>query len=304
MPRAAASAASQRIASGASPVALRFVSFLAPKLLGFYTFLAGQVARSLDCTVEVVVGTSYDELDSADVAVVCGLPYVERCRRGAGPVEPIAAPVVSGARYGGRPVYFSDVVVRRDSPCRRFADLRGRSWAYNEPHSQSGYGITRYVLARDGHPPGFFGRVVDAGSHERAVQLVTSGECDAAAIDSHLLAILVRDNPALATGLRVIDTLGPSTIQPVVVSRRLPRALKSKLRRTFLSLADDPAFRPHLAAAMVDRFVPVGDRDYDDIRHMSEVAVVAGWRTLDGGEAALVGPTGGRWSAGAERGAD
>jgi phosphonate transport system substrate-binding protein len=250
-------------------------------LLGFYTFLAARVARTLRCNVEVVVGTSYDELDSADIALVCGLAYVERTQRGDCPVEPIAAPVLCGARYGGRPIYFSDVIVRHDSPCRCFADLRGRSWAYNEPHSQSGYGITRYVLARDGQAKGYFGRVVDAGWHESAVRLVATGECDASAIDSHLLAMILRDEPDLANELCVIEFLGPSTIQPVVVSRRLPRAVKSKLRRTFMSLTDDPVARQPLDAALVERFVPVCDRDYDDLRGMCDVAVAAGWRTLD-----------------------
>src|SRR5262249_59132304 len=97
-------------AHAATPKALRIVSFLAPKLLGFYTFLAGRVARNLRYKVEVVVGTSYDELDSADVAFVCGLHYVERTRRGNCPVEPIAAPVIRGARYGGRPVYFFHLI--------------------------------------------------------------------------------------------------------------------------------------------------------------------------------------------------
>jgi phosphonate transport system substrate-binding protein len=278
---ASASPGPSPFAHTAPPAALRVVSFLAPKLLGFYTFLAGRVAQSLGCDVEVAVGTCYDELDAADVAFVCGLPYVERTSRGDCPVEPIAAPVVRGDRYGGRPIYFSDVVVRRDSPCRRFADLRGRSWAYNEPHSQSGYGITRFVLARDGHAKGFFGRVVDAGWHEQAVRLVADGECDAAAIDSHLLALMFRDEPDLATDLRVIDTLGPSTIQPAVVARRLPRRVKSELRRTFLSLVDDPAARPHLDAALVERFVPVADGDYDDLRRMTDTALAAGWHTLD-----------------------
>ena len=280
-PDVAAPPGSPPSAHAAPPATLRFVSFLAPKLLDLYTFLAEQVARTLRCRVEVVAGTSYDELDSADVAVVCGLAYVERARRGDCPVEPIAAPVVRGARYGGRPVYFSDVVVRRDSPCRSFADLRGRSWAYNEPLSQSGYGITRFVLARGGHAKGFFGRVVDAGWHERAVRLVATGACDAAAIDSHLLAVMFRDEPGLANDLRVIEALGPSTIQPVVIARRLPRPVKATLRRTFLSLADDPAARQPLAAALVERFVPVGDRDYDDVRRMADAALAAGWHMLD-----------------------
>jgi phosphonate transport system substrate-binding protein len=265
----------------APPVVLRVVCFLAPKLIGFYTFLADQVGRSLGCPVEMVVGASYDELDSADVAFICGLPYVERTERGRCPVEPIAAPVLRGVRYGGRPIYFSDVIVHRECPCHSFAELRGRSWAYNESHSQSGYGITRYVLACTGAAKGYFGRVIEAGWHERAVHLVATGACDAAAIDSHLLAVMLCAEPDLAKELRVIETLGPSTIPPIVVSRRLPRPVKSKLRHTFLTLGDDPAARPRLATALVERFVPVRDRDYDDIRQMREVAIASGWHSLD-----------------------
>ena len=280
-PRASDQSGTDPSAVGAAPTTLRFVSLLAPKLLGFYTFLAKRLAGAVGCDAEVVAGTAYDELESADVAVVCGLAYVERARAGDCPVEPIAAPVVRGARYGGRPIYYSEVIVRRDSPYRSFADLRGRSWAYNEPLSQSGYGITRYELARTGQPKGFFGRVVEAGWHERAVRLVAAGECDAAAIDSHLLGLIRSDEPGLAEELRVIDSLGPSTIQPVVVARRLSARVKAELRHLLLTLADDPTADRPLTAAAVERFVPVGDRDYDDLRRMADAAVAAGWQTLD-----------------------
>src|SRR5205823_758131 len=108
-------------------------------------------------------------------------------------------------RYRGKPVYFSDVVVRRDSPFQSFEDLRGRSWAYNEPHSQSGYGIVRDHLVQTGRITGYFERVVEAGYHERALRMVCAGEIEASAIDSHVLALLLRDNPALAEQLRVVD---------------------------------------------------------------------------------------------------
>src|SRR5262249_20618515 len=156
-----------------------------------------------------------------DLAFVCSLPYVEHEHL----VEPVAAPVLSGQRYGGEPVYFSDVVVRADSPIRDFADLRSGAWAYNEKQSQSGYGITRDSLLRLGETRGFFGRVVEAGWHERCLSLIAAGEVDAAAIDSHVLETYLQAHPALAPALRVIATLGPSPIQPVVVSRRLPQSL-------------------------------------------------------------------------------
>ncbi len=114
------------------------------------------------------------------------------------------------------------MIVHRDSPFRSFLDLRGRSWAYNEPLSHSGYGITRYHLVELGETHGFFGEVVEAGFHETSMRLVAAGEVDASAIDSQVLAVALRDDPSLARSLRIVDALGPSTIQPVAVSKRVP----------------------------------------------------------------------------------
>ena len=248
--------------------ALRFVTFLAPNLAWFYEFLTQYLGRALDCDAQLTVGSSYDELVTADVAFVCSLPYIELAQRGDCPVAPIAAPVLEGPRYGGRPIYFSDVIVRHDSPWQSFADLRGRSWAYNEPHSQSGYGITRQFLLQCGETRGYFGKVVEAGWHERSVRMVCAGEVDASAVDSHVLAVMMRDEPELAARVRVICALGPSTIQPVVAARRLPERVKSALRRALLALADDPDMKGILGRALIERFVPVRDSNYNDIRRM------------------------------------
>jgi phosphonate transport system substrate-binding protein len=267
--------APERNAERPPPRPLRFVTFLAPNLFPFYRFLARHLGDQVGHPTELVVGSSYDELGQADVAFVCGLPYVEWARRGKSAVAPLAAPVLRGQRYGGRPVYFSDVIVRRDSPFRSFADLRGRSWAYNEPHSQSGYGITCFHLARQGETGGYFGRVVETGWHERSIRLVCERKVDASAIDSHVLAVAFRDRPALARRLRIIDTLGPSSIQPIVAARRLPAALRAGLRAGLLELAENGRARAHLDHALVERFVPVTDATYDDIRTMRSVAEAA-----------------------------
>jgi phosphonate transport system substrate-binding protein len=262
--------------------ALRFVTFLAPNLLPLYEFIALHAGRRLGLPTELAVGSSYAQLGSCDVdvAFVCGLPYVEMARGPEAPVEPLAAPVLRGQRFGGRAVYFSDVIVHRASRLRSFADLRGRSWAYNEPHSQSGYGITRYHLVCRGQTNGYFGRVVEAGWHEQALRLVASRAVDAAAIDCHVLAVALRAQPELAARVRVIDTLGPSTIQPVVASRRLPQRLRADLRAFLLDLANDPVARPHLDRALVEGFVAVNDASYDDIRAMLAAAEAAGFLAL------------------------
>src|ERR1051326_3303425 len=85
---------------------LRFVTFLAPNLFPFYEFIAHHAGRQLGLSTELAVGSSYDELgsDAVDIAFVCGLPYVEMARAGEAQVEPLAAPVLRGQRFGGQAI--------------------------------------------------------------------------------------------------------------------------------------------------------------------------------------------------------
>ncbi len=87
-----------------------------------------------------------------------------------------------------------------------------------------------------------------------------------------MLAIELRDHPELAGQLKVIDTLGPSSIQPVVIAAGAPSSLKRAIRDALLAMADDEEGRAGLAHGMVERFVAVSDGDYDDIRAMLEAA--------------------------------
>ena len=261
---------------------LRFATFLAPNMLPVYRFLADRIGDRLGRRVELVVGSSFDQFEQgeADLGVICGLPYVWLAARRPSPVEPLAAPVLAGARYAGRPVYYSDVIVGHDSQITRPEELRGCSWAYNEPASHSGHTVTLYSLVRMGAEPGFFSRVVEAGFHQRAIRLVHSGAVDAAAIDSQVLAIELRDHPQLADRLRVVDTFGPSTIQPVVAASHLRDQLKDEVRELLVELGDDPAARPTLDHGFIRRFSPVDDAAYDDIRTMLTTVEAAGWTSL------------------------
>jgi phosphonate transport system substrate-binding protein len=260
---------------------LRFATFLAPNMLPVYRFLADRIGDRLGRPVELVVGSSFDQFErgETDLGVICGLPYVWLADRHPAPVEPLAAPVLVGERYAGRPIYYSDVIVRHDSPIRCLEDLRGCSWAYNEPASHSGHTVTLYALVSMGARPGFLTRIVEAGYHQRAIRLVHAGAVDAAAIDSQVLAVELRDHPDLA-GLRVVGAFGPSTIQPVVAASRLPDRLKDQVRDLLVELGDDPAATTALAHGLIDRFTSVDDTAYDDIRAMLATIRVAGWTSL------------------------
>jgi phosphonate transport system substrate-binding protein len=262
---------------------LRFASYLAPNLRPLYAAVAAFAGRRLGIATELVAGRAPEELVDADVDVgfLCSPPYIRLRALPGDPVEVLAAPVLQGSRFAGTPVYFSDVIVRRDSRFRSFADLRGGSWAYNETDSYSGYWAVRRHLAEMNEEGGFFGLVVEAGFHRRAIRLVAEGRVDAAAIDCQVLELELARQPGLGARLRVIETLGPAPIQPVVAATRLPESLRGELRLMLREIDRDPVAGPVLVRSLVTRFVSAGDADYDPIRAALAAAARAPLATAD-----------------------
>jgi phosphonate transport system substrate-binding protein len=189
------------------------------------------VAEACGAT-EFVDGGDWRELEDGrvDLAFVCSPPVIWL----GGAVEAVAAPVLVDPRFGGKPLYSSEVIVHRDSSFQSLEDLRGARWAINEPSSWSGCWVT---LERVGSWD-FFGEVVDAGFHERALRMVADGAVDGSAIDCHVLGVVLKNDPELAPKLRVVATLGPAPSQPVVVRSGLDAGVKAKIRERLLGLHD------------------------------------------------------------------
>jgi phosphonate transport system substrate-binding protein len=253
---------------------LVFANFLAPNMTAVYADVAARVGEELGMPAQLVEGTSTQQLREGlvDVAFLCGLPYVRLCAEQPGMLRPMAAPVLEGARYQDRPVYFSDVIVRHDSPFRSFGDLRGRRWAYNEADSYSGCLLVRHHLLQLGETEAFFGSLAFSGRHQESIRMIAGGEVDGAAIDSHVLGVERLRNPQTAEAIRVIATLGPSTIPLVVATARLSDDTRDQVRDALCALGEDPASRDVLARGLIRRFTPIDDRAYDDIRQ--KLAVV------------------------------
>jgi phosphonate transport system substrate-binding protein len=250
---------------------LVFANFLAPNMTAVYADVAARVGRALGMPAELIQGDGFELLrdGSVDVAFLCGLPYVRLCAERPGMLYPLAAPILNEARSQDRPVYFSDVIVHRDSPFRSFEDLRGRSWAYNDPDSFSGWLLVRYHLSQMGETESFFGRLTFSGWHQESIRRVLAGEIDASAIDSQVLGVERLRNPELAEELRVIATLGPSTVPLAVATAGVPDGLRDQLRDALCALGNDPASREVLASGLIRRFTPIADSAYDDIRRVT-----------------------------------
>jgi phosphonate transport system substrate-binding protein len=256
----------------------RWLSFLAPSLRPLYRLAADRVAAELEVEVELHQGHSYAQLSDGgwDFAWVCGLPYVELVDGLISALTPVAAPVLQGARFSSRPVYFSDVIVAARSPYRSFDDLRGGRWAYNEPGSHSGYLATLHRLATAGEDTGFFSTWIEAGYHQASIRMVAAGDADGSAIDSQVLAVALDLQPELGEALRVVDSLGPSPIQPLVAAPSVSEEVWRGVRQAVLGVGSTDDERRVLEGAHVERLVAVDDGDYDDVRRKLEKVRMAG----------------------------
>jgi ABC-type phosphate/phosphonate transport system substrate-binding protein len=236
------------------------------------------IAERLKIAAEFINDIPWQErerlLDAEQIHVcwICGLPYVWKADQPVSRIELLAAPVMSGERYRNRPIYFSDVVVHRESDIKTFADLRGASWVYNESRSHSGFNLVRYHLAMRGETWGYFGRVRASGAHQKSLQMILHHKADASAIDSTVLEMECRRRPWLLSSIRVIETLGPSPIPPWVIQKNLPREIRRELRELLPQMHTDPAGIRILTAGAIARFVAVEETAYDTIRGMARQA--------------------------------
>ena len=160
--------------------------------------------------------------DQTDLGFLCSPSFLYLRGQERPSIELVPAGFVfADRRHRGEPVYYSDVVVRADHAARRFEDLEGGVWGFNDECSLSGYFATLQELARLGTNGGFFGRWERTGSHPASIEATLDGRIDGAAIDSVALSFLLREQPELHARLRILTSFGPFPIQPVVVRSEL-----------------------------------------------------------------------------------
>lgn len=259
---------------------LRLVTYLAPGLpLALFEAVARHLERSLGLAVSLTSDPTRSapgpeepdpfQTGAADVGFLCAPGYLWLAARHPPPVELVpAAFVFDDPRAADRPVYFADVVVARTSPARGLSDLRGARWVYNDPSSLSGYFSVLAAIADPGvgraAGPGFFGSEQAVGSHHAALRAVESGAADLAAIDSNTL--LLERRRGAARGVRVLASLGPFPIQPVVVRTALEPDLRRALAPALLAMHESEPARAALAACGVRRFAAISPAAYEPER--------------------------------------
>jgi phosphonate transport system substrate-binding protein len=232
------------------------------------------LGTQLGIPVRVTVASDYAAViealrnRTADLAFVHPGGYVLAAREA-------KATIVAKNLWHGKSSFTSRIFVRKDSGLRRLEDLRGKTMAFVDPASSSGYIYPMVLLISRGlvknrDPKTFFRDVVFAGSHDAAMRALVNGHVDAIAsfdlareqylndpAERERIEVVAETPPIPEAGIAARDGLGADTLARVraaLIAIRGP-AHASLLRRLY----------------DIDGFEPAEDREYDPVRAAVEL---------------------------------
>ncbi len=251
------------------PVRIGVASMITPvDAVKYYQDIIDYISEKLGVPVEMVQRRTYDEMDKmlekgeVDAAFICSAPYVKDRRKFG--VELLVAPRVNGSVF-----YRSYIIVHKDSNIRTLADLKGRTFAFTDPKSNSGKLYPEYKLAKSGYTPEeYFKKYIYSYSHNKSVELVAKRVVDGAAVESLVYEYMKKKGSPYVRETKVIEESPEFAIPPVVVSTGISIFKKEKLREVLLNMHRDPQGRRILDAMLIERFEEVPDSNYDSIREM------------------------------------
>ncbi len=252
------------------PLRVAIASILSPaKNLESYHHLINYLEGRLGRPVQLVQRMTYAEVNDLmrtgqiDMAFVCSLAYVEGKREFG--MELLVAPQIRNET-----IYYSYLIVPNDSRVESLAQLRGKSFAFSDPLSNSGRLVPTYYLSLMGTTPdAFFSRYVFTYSHDNSIVAVADRLVDGAAVDSLVYDFMATMDPDLIAKTKIVDRWGPYGIPPVVVHPNLDPGLKELLRRIFLDVHRMLGGRSIIRNLFIDRFVVIGDEAYDSVRQVA-----------------------------------
>jgi ABC-type phosphate/phosphonate transport system substrate-binding protein len=209
-------------------------------------------------------------------ALMCGYPIA----LGIAEVAPIAAPVPAPPFAEGRPLYVSDLIVRRDAPYRRLEDTFGGVTGWTVEHSHSGFNAWRHHLLAHRTPerPTLYARSVGHLVTARAIlDAVREGRIDIGPLDGWWHALIARHAPHLVEGIRVLERTAPAPIPAFVAAPALPDAARLRLAEAFAAAHARPWFPPLGETLLVERFAPVDRAAFAETLRRHREAVEAGY---------------------------
>jgi len=232
------------------------------------------LARLTGMPVRVTVASDYAAViealrnRTADLAFVHPGGYVLASREA-------KAVIVAKNVWHGKSSFTSRIYVRKESGLKALEDLRGKTMAFIDPASSSGYIYPMVLLiqrgfVKDRDPKTFFREVVFAGAHDAGMRALLNGHVDALASFDLAREQYIADPAERERITFVAET--PEIPEAGIAARGgLDPATFAKVREALLQIRA-PAYAALLKRLYeIDGFAPAEDREYDPVRAAIEL---------------------------------
>lgn len=250
-----------------SPVTMGLTPVFLDSDIRLLAQLEAYLARRIERPVQLVQRRTYQEITALliagtlDTAWICGLPFVrhrDRLRLSGVPV------------YRGSPTYRAYLIARAGTRTSDIDELAGQVHAFSDPDSNSGFLVTRALLARlERTPDSFFSKTFFTYGHRNVIRAVASGLAHSGSVDGYVWDVLAEIDPTLTAPTRVVRTSEPLGFPPFAApaqprDRGVVRALRDAL--TGMSAAEDG--KAILATLRLDGFVEGRAEMFDGIAEL------------------------------------
>ena len=265
--------------SGIESVKWGLTPYLATEtLLENYRPILAYVEARLGVPVELMVGDNYADLErrlvegEVDAAIISPYSYVRAKVEEPG-IEVFASQVAQGSvNYGAY------IITREGSGIENVKQLKGRSFAYVDRRSTSGWLFPAARMLQEGVHPS---EDVDAhflGSHTEVFEAVLAGDYDAGATYEGALGEGRAVNPDAAVLLRVIAKAKRIPHEAYTVRAGFPAIGAEAMGQALseISTATVEGRRLLLPLMRLNGFMPVDDSHYDVIREVESEVRKAG----------------------------
>jgi len=238
--------------------------------------ILAQLEKDLGVKVKSVTATDYRgsiealKFRKAEIGHLGPKSYVEASNNNYANVEPVAQLRLANGSLG----YRSCLIVHADSDVFGPEDLAGKTFAFNDPNSTSGYLVpsTFFMTEMNVDPKKLFSKVTFSGSHEASILAVANKKVEVASTNLPDLQQLTRENKIPRGGLRVIWVSKLIPNDPIVVRKDLPASLRSAIQESLVTMRErNPEVFKEIGA-WLGGFVPADDGKYQVIRDLNETA--------------------------------
>ena len=228
-----------------------------------YKDLIDYISVKLGVPIEFKQRKTYAEVNELlnqnklDFAFICTGAYLEA--RNKMPIEILVVPVVEG-----KPYYQAYVIVNDESNINSIDELQGKSFAFTDPLSNTGYDYIINILKdRRTNPEKFFSKTIFTYAHDYSIQAVKRKIVDGATVDGLVYEYLKHFQPEKVEGIKIINKSRDFGIPPFVVQKNLDPKLKLKLKNIMLSMHQDSEGKKLLNKIMIDKFIEADDSLYN-----------------------------------------